>query len=250
MSSSPLARFAHDLGLAAHFGGSLMGATSLNAAAAELAQPAERARASTRGWSRWAPADLGGLALHLAGSGVMLARDLPRVKGQDGFRGPTAAKAAVTLAMVGGAAWSGVLNRRMAAAGPVPVRGATEPASGTPPEVARTQRQLQVVQWANPLLAGGLVVLSAWLSEQQRTAQTARAVAGRAATGGLIGPVPLAVVGLGALALLARRRSRSSSPDAAQAYPAVTSTSAAPLAPVPVRTGPPAGSYAPPPRPA
>jgi hypothetical protein len=250
MSSSPLARFAHDLGLAAHFGGSLMGATSLNAAAAELAQPAERSRVSTRGWSRWSPADLGGLALHLAGSGALLARDLPRLKTQDGFRGPTAAKAALTLATVGGAGWSGVLNRRMAAAGPAPVRGATKPSSSTPPEVARTQRQLQVVQWANPLMSGGLIVLSSWLSEQQRTAQTARGVLGRTASGGLTGPVPLAVLGLGALALLARRRSGGSPPDAVQAYPAVTPAAVAPAAPTPVPTGPPPGSYAPPPRPA
>lgn len=249
MSSSPLARFAHDLGLAAHFGGSLMGATSLNAAAAELSNPSERARASTRGWSRWAPADLGALAAHLAGSAVMLKTDLPRVTGQDGFRGPTAAKAALTLATLGGAAYSGALNRRMAAAGPAPVRGATEPGPSTPPEVARTQRQLKAVQWANPLLSGGLVVLSSWLSEQQRPGQSARGVVGRVASGGLTGPVPLAALGLGAAALLARRRSGSSQSDPAQAYPAASSSTAAPQPVQPVPTGPPTGSYAPPPRP-
>ena len=47
--------FLHDAGAAAWFGGSLMGATSLNAAAAELDDPRQRSRAATAGWSRWAP---------------------------------------------------------------------------------------------------------------------------------------------------------------------------------------------------
>jgi hypothetical protein len=43
-----------------------MGATSLNAAASQLDDPRERSRVSTRGWSRWTPVGLAGLAAHTA----------------------------------------------------------------------------------------------------------------------------------------------------------------------------------------
>jgi len=48
----------------------------------------------------------------------------------------------------------------MAAAGPVPVAGSTEASAATPPDVAKTLKQLKLVQWLNPLLAGGIVVSS------------------------------------------------------------------------------------------
>jgi hypothetical protein len=48
-------RSMHDAGLAAWFGGSLMGAVSLNGAAAQANSPTDRLRIASAGWDRWAP---------------------------------------------------------------------------------------------------------------------------------------------------------------------------------------------------
>lgn len=236
MSRHPFIRAAHDVGLATYFGGSLMGATALNAAASQLDDPAQRAHASTRGWTRWTPVGIAGLAAHTAASGAMLLTDLPRVRGQRGVGRSTTAKTAVTAATLATAAYSGVLNRKMAAAGPVPVQGATEPSAVTPPEVASTQRRLKVVQWLDPLLAGALVAMTSWHSEQQRPAQVARGTVQRL-SGSLARPVPLAVAGIAAAGLLAaRRRSSSAADHAIPVYPVTAGTQAesagAPTSPV------------------
>ena len=63
-----LARSLHDLGLAAWFGGSLMGAVGLNGAAAVVDQPGQRLRVANAGWARWTPVNLAGIAAHLAGA--------------------------------------------------------------------------------------------------------------------------------------------------------------------------------------
>jgi hypothetical protein len=62
-----LARSLHDVGLAAWFGGSLMGAVGLNGAAAVVDQPAQRLRVANAGWARWTPVNLAGIAAHVAG---------------------------------------------------------------------------------------------------------------------------------------------------------------------------------------
>ena len=48
-----VARTLHDVGLAAWFGGSLMGAAGLNGAAAVVDDPAQRLRVANSGWARW-----------------------------------------------------------------------------------------------------------------------------------------------------------------------------------------------------
>jgi hypothetical protein len=55
-----LARSLHDLGLAAWFGGSLMGAVGLNGAAAVVDRPQQRLRVANAGWARWTPVNLVG----------------------------------------------------------------------------------------------------------------------------------------------------------------------------------------------
>ncbi|MCW2615944.1 MAG: conserved rane protein of unknown function [Frankiales bacterium] len=215
MASHTVIHLLHDLGAATWFGGSLMGATSLNAAAAQLDDPRQRAWAATRGWSRWAPVNAAGVAAHVVGATGLLLTDLPRVRTQQGVLRSSVVKGAVTTAALGTAAWSGALNRRMAAAGPVPVQGATEPAAATPPDVATTQQQLKVVQWLNPLLAGAVIATGAWQEEQQRTTQAVPGV-----LAGLRGRAPRALPALavvGALAVAARRR-RPSQP-VVEAYP-------------------------------
>jgi hypothetical protein len=111
-----------------------------------------------------------------------------------------------------------VLNRKMAAFGPVPVQGSTEASSATPPEVAATLKQLKLVQWLNPLLAGAIVGVTSWQEEQMRTSQVVPGMVKGlpAAAGRLPKAVPAAaLLGLGALAMRRRSAGRSS----VDAYP-------------------------------
>jgi hypothetical protein len=54
-TDNTVARTLHDLGLAAWFGGSLMGATGVNGAAAVVQDPTQRLRVANTGWARWTP---------------------------------------------------------------------------------------------------------------------------------------------------------------------------------------------------
>jgi hypothetical protein len=51
-------RSLHDIGLAAWFDGSLMGAVELNGAAATVKGPKERISVATTGWKHWAPVQM------------------------------------------------------------------------------------------------------------------------------------------------------------------------------------------------
>jgi hypothetical protein len=77
-------RTLHDLGLAAWFGGSLMGATGVNGAAAAVEDPTQRLRVANSGWARWTPLNLAGIAAHLAGGAVLTGANKGRLAGQQG----------------------------------------------------------------------------------------------------------------------------------------------------------------------
>jgi len=226
MEQHLLSRSLHDVGLAAWFGGTLMGAVGLNGATASLRDASERSTASTAGWTRWAPVNAAAIGAHLVGAARLLYTERDRVKNQQGVGLSSAIKTGLTVAAVGTTAYSGALNRKMAAAGPVRVQGATEPGLDTPSDVAATQKQLKAIQWLIPALTGGVVVTTAWQGEQMRPSQVA--------AGGLSGvlskvsgPVqgnaaPLAGIaaGVGLLAALRSRRSKSrSTADTAAIYP-------------------------------
>jgi hypothetical protein len=177
-TGNTLSRSLHDLGLAAWFGGSLMGAVGLNGAAADVAEPKQRLRVANAGWNRWAPVNLAGIAAHVAGGAVLLAANKGRVASQQGVAQATVMKTALTAAALAATAWSRALGTRLDQAGEVPVEGGTDPTTDTPEEVAAAQRQLRVLQWVIPVLTGAVLVLNARMGEQQRPAQV---------TGGLLG---------------------------------------------------------------
>ncbi len=213
MSTHPVIRSLHNMGLAAWTGGSLMGAIGLNGAASALDDPAQRSRAATAGWSRWAPVNAAAIGSHLVGAAGLLVTDWPRVRNQQGVAKSSAIKTVATGAALGVAAWSSLLNRKMAKAGAVPVTGATEAASSTPPKVARTLRQLKLVQWLNPAVGLALIALSDWQSQQQRASEAAKGRVQRLLPG-RVPPVPAAalVVAVG-LGLLASRRRAAAHPS-------------------------------------
>ena len=163
-----LAHFLHDAGLAAWFGGTLMGAVGVNGAAADVDDPRQRARVANAGWARWTPVNAVAIGAHLFGGAQLLKENKGRVATQAGVLANTNVKLALTAAALGATAYSRVLGKKMQAAGDVPVAGGTDSLSTTPADVAKAQKQLTALQWAIPALTGGILASSSLHEEQQR----------------------------------------------------------------------------------
>lgn len=175
-----VARVLHDVGLAAWFGGSLMGAIGVNGAAGDVDDPRQRARVANAGWSRWTPVNLLAIGAHLAGGAQIARANQGRIATQKGVAAVSAAKTGLTAAALGATLYARIIGEKMIKAGDVPVGGGTTPISDTPGEVAAAQKQLAALQWAIPGLTGGILALSAYAGEQQRPSQVAKGVVGRA----------------------------------------------------------------------
>ena len=173
------ARTLHDAGLAAWFGGSLMGAIGLNGAAARVDDASQRARVANAGWARWTPVNLAAIAAHLLGGVMLTLANKGRITGQRGVASTSAAKTLVTLAALGATGYARVLGQRVMKAGEVPVEGGTSPSPSTPPEIADAQKQLDMLQWGIAGLTGTLIWLTAYMGEQQRPSEVATGVLGR-----------------------------------------------------------------------
>jgi hypothetical protein len=173
-TGNSVARTLHDVGLAAWFGGSLMGATGVNGAAAAVEDPSQRLRVANSGWARWTPLNLAGIAAHLAGGAVLTGANKGRLASQQGVAATSTIKTALTVAALGTTAYARVLGKKLESAGDVPVEGGTTPNSATPDEVARAQRQLTALQWVIPALTGGLLIINARMGEQQRPTQVTK----------------------------------------------------------------------------
>jgi hypothetical protein len=173
-------RSLHDLGLAAWFGGSLMGAVGLNGAAETEGGNLRTARIASDGWARWTPVNAVAIGAHLLGGAGVLAANRRRVAGQRGVGASTVAKTVLTVAALGATGYSRVLGKKIElASSPEPERA--ERAEEMPVGVEQAQRQLRVAQWTIPLLTGALEILNALHGEQQRPQEQARGVVQRAA---------------------------------------------------------------------
>jgi hypothetical protein len=175
-NDNSLARSLHDLGLAAWFGGSLMGAVGVNGAAAQVEEPKQRLLVANAGWNRWTPVNLAGIVAHLAGGTVLLAANKGRVTGQQGVAQATAVKTALTVLALGATAWARALGAKLNEAGEVPVEGGTDPSGDTPEDVTKAQQQLKYLQWGIPILTGAVLVVNARMGEQQRPTQVSGGV--------------------------------------------------------------------------
>ncbi|MFC0681431.1 hypothetical protein ACFFGH_26680 [Lysobacter korlensis] len=161
-------RSLHDVGLAAWFGGNLMGAVGLNGAAAKARDPRERLSLSSIGWARWAPVQLVAMVIHGIGGIALIVDNKARLSAQREARINTAVKSAVTFAAIGTTAASAVVGAKMASNADEGTRGVTEPDESSPDDLAAAQRLQKVLQWATPVLTGVLLVLAAQQGEQQR----------------------------------------------------------------------------------
>jgi hypothetical protein len=173
------ARTMHDAGLAAWFGGSLMGAIGLNGAASQVDDPGQRARVANAGWARWTPVNLAAIGAHLVGGGMLTWGNRGRMRSQEGVASVSAAKTAVTLAALGATGYARGLGQKVMDAGDVPVEGGTTPSPMTPPDVAAAQKKLNMLQWVIAGLTGTLVWLTAYMGEQQRPQEVASGLMSR-----------------------------------------------------------------------
>ncbi len=175
-----LVRSLHDLGLAAWFGGSLMGAVGLNGAAEREGGNLRTAQIASDGWARWTPVNAAAIGAHLVGAVGILATNRKRVVGQRGVGASTVAKTVLTGAALAVTGYSRVLGKKIELASS-PEQASAERAEEVPVGVEQAQRQLRVTQWTIPLLTGALEVLNALHGEQQRPREQLRGVAKRAA---------------------------------------------------------------------
>ena len=166
-----LAHAMHDLGLAAWFGGSLMGAIGVNGAAADVDDPRQRARVANAGWARWTPINAVAIGAHLIGGAQLLKANKGRVATQQGVLANTHLQLALTAGALAATGYARVLGKKMQKAGDVPVAGGTNATATTPPEVAQAQKQLNALQWAIPALTGAMLASSSLHEEQQRPSQ-------------------------------------------------------------------------------
>jgi CBS domain-containing protein len=177
-----LARTLHDVGLAAWFGGSLMGAVGVNGASREVDDPSDRARVANAAWAKWTPVNAAAIAAHVIGGVPITWSNKARLAAQPQARWVNATKAALTFAALGATGYARYMGEKVmeaeqrATRAPVtatdgmPVQDATTPEPRTPEDAATAQRQLTVLQWVVPAVTGGLLALNAKAGEQQRPA--------------------------------------------------------------------------------
>jgi hypothetical protein len=160
---STAVRATHLLTNAAWFGGSLMGAVALNPAAQEGDTGRERAQISDAGWTRWGPVQGAAIALHLLSGLAILADNRRRVL----LHPPTTAAVVAKTALTGAAlAATGAAYLNGARLGEAHETGSSDPQ--TTRDAATLAQRMRWLQWATPAATAGLLVLDAYLGEQQR----------------------------------------------------------------------------------
>jgi len=161
-------RSMHDAGLAAWFGGSLMGAVGLNGGADTAKNPTERLTIASAGWAKWAPVQFGAMIVHGIGGAGLIFANKSRLLEQPGSRTNTIVKFSLTMAAVGTSIYSGLLGTRIAKHAEEGGEGVTAPSASSSDELESAQLQQKILQWVTPAITLVLIVLAAQQGEQQR----------------------------------------------------------------------------------
>ena len=148
---------------AAWFGGSLMGAVGLNPASQEGDTSTERAEIADRGWTSWGPVQGGAIGLHLLTGIAILADNRRRTVSHTPTTAADVAKTALTGAAIAASAAAYVNGARLGEA-----RERADDDAVARRRSHELSQRLRWLQWATPLTTGGLLVLDAYLGEQQR----------------------------------------------------------------------------------
>jgi len=162
MPGTTVARTLHDAGLAAWFGGTLMGAVGLNGASGAIADPLDRVHVTTVGWARWAPLQVVAIAAHLTG-GALLRR---RADGAAPARGLVGTRRVVTGVALAAMGWQAALGAKVAASPRTPAETGVKPLPETAEDLAPVLVQLRVTQWLLPAATGALLALDAHRQER------------------------------------------------------------------------------------
>ena len=166
-------RAMHDVGLAAWFGGSMMGAAGLNPAAEVEGTNKSAARIASVGWKKWTPINAAAIGLHLAGGAGLAVVNWRRVGLQKGVFASTLAKTALTGAALAATAYARMLGKKVELASS-PDEEATSESESHPVPLGTAQRKLSIVKWTIPALTGAIEVLNSLHGEQQRPSEQAR----------------------------------------------------------------------------
>ena len=160
---STIVRATHLLTNAAWFGGSLAGAAALNPASRQGDDARDRAQIADEGWRRWGPVQGASIGLHLLSGIAILADNRRRVVEHR----PTAAAVILKTALTGAAVMVSAEAYRSGAELGDALEGAEADPAARKKARTLTQR-MGWLQWATPAATAGLLVLDAYLGEQQR----------------------------------------------------------------------------------
>ncbi len=86
----------------------------------------------------------GCVVAHLVGGAGLLYANKGRVAAQSGVGASPAAKLALTVAALGVTPYSRALGKKLEKSAGTPGEGGTDPAAGTPEDVAKAQQQLKI----------------------------------------------------------------------------------------------------------
>ena len=162
---STIVRATHVLTNAAWFGGSLAGAAALNPAARTGDDARERAQIADEGWRRWGPVQGAAVGLHLLSGIAILADNRRRVVAHR----PTATAVVLKTALTGAAiVVSAEAYRSGAELGEALERADEDPAAKH--RARKLTQRMSWLQWGTPAATAAILVLDAYLGEQQRGA--------------------------------------------------------------------------------
>lgn len=165
-----VARTLDTVGLAAWFGGSLMGAVALANSADDGSLDYEN-----EVWRRWSPVQTAAITAHLVGAATLATTNKGRMGAQRGVSRLAMFKAACTVGALGATVYASRLGRTAH-------REAVERDDGpadAPQRPTPTMKRLRAVQATVPVLTGAMLVADARLGEQQRPMQVLKGAAER-----------------------------------------------------------------------
>ncbi|MGN6414692.1 hypothetical protein [Flexivirga sp.] len=148
-------RATHLVTNAAWFGGSLRGAVGLNPAARR--GDADTSEVAGTGWERWGPVQGVAIGAHLLTGLGIVADNRRRVLLHPPTTTAVVLKTTLTGVALGSTAWAWQAGRRLSD---------TAPAESA--QHARDRTAISWLQWVTPAATGALLVLDAYLGEQQR----------------------------------------------------------------------------------
>lgn len=176
-----VARALNTVGLAAWFGGSLMGAVALRDV--DDGSGAPGSGAENDAWARWSPVQAAAIGAHLLGAAKLATTNKGRVAGQKGAGKVAVFKAVCTAGAIGATVYASRLGKEVhdASASSVTDLRSADNDHGPPAGAsADTVRKLRAAQVAVPVLTGAMLVADARLGEQQRPTEVLRGMVARA----------------------------------------------------------------------